>query len=188
MTRDAFLAALRANLHGIPIKAADEIVADFAGHFDEGRAEGRSDEDIAAGLGDPARLARELRAEAGLKRWDQERSFSAAAAAILAILSLGAIDVLILFPVLLVIISLMFAFSCVSAALILAGLAMVLASPFGAMMGFMGSLPQAILFGIGMFSGGMALGALLILIGMGMTDLLMRYGRFHMRLLKPFTT
>ena len=57
MTRDAFLTALRANLHGIPIKAADEIVADFAGHFDEGRAEGRSDEDIAAGLGDPARLA-----------------------------------------------------------------------------------------------------------------------------------
>jgi uncharacterized membrane protein len=184
MTRDAFLAELRANLRGIPIKAADEIVADYASHFDEGRAEGRAEEDIAAGLGDPARLARELRAEAGLKRWDQERSVSAAAAAVLAILSLGAIDVLILLPVLMVVVSVMFAFVCVAAALIVAGLAMLL---FGAFMGFMGGLPQALLCGLGFFSGGLSLGALQILIGIGLTNLMMRYGRFHVRLLKPAT-
>jgi uncharacterized membrane protein len=185
MSRSAFLAALRANLQGIAPKTADEIVADYASHFDEGLAEGRSEDDIAAGLGDPARLARELRAEAGLKRWDQERSVSAAAAAILAILSLGAIDVLILFPVLLAVLSLMFAFACVSAALIVAGLALILIAPFGGMAGFIGSLWQALLGGIGCFAGGLSLGAALVLIAMGLTNLLMRYGRFHVRLLKP---
>jgi uncharacterized membrane protein len=185
MSRSAFLTALRANLRGIPPKAADEIVADYASHFDEGVAEGRSEQDIAAGLGDPARLARELRAEAGLKRWDQERSVSAAAAAVLAILSLGAIDVLILFPALLVVISLMFAAACVAAAFVVAGLVIVLVSPFHGIVG--GGFFSGLLGGIGFFSGGLSLGALVSLCAIGLTNLLIRYGRFHVRLIKPVT-
>jgi uncharacterized membrane protein len=183
MSRAAFLAALQANLRGIPPKAADEIVADYASHFDEGVAEGRSEEDIAAGLGDPARLARELRAEAGLKRWDQERSASAAAAAVLAILSLGAIDLLILFPVLLVVISAMFIAGCVAAGLVLAGIVILAASPFHGIVA--GGLFKGLLGGVGFFSGGLSLGALVSLCGIGLTNLMIRYGRFHVRLIKP---
>ena len=183
MSRAAFLAALRENLKGIPPKAADEIVADYASHFDEGMAEGRSEQDIAAGLGDPARLARELRAEQGLKRWDQERSVSAAAAAVLAILRLGAIDVLILFPILLVVISLMFAFACVAAALVVAGLVIVLISPFHGF--FNGGFFAGMIGGVGFFASGLSLGALVSLCGIGLTNLMIRYGRFHVRLIKP---
>ena len=43
-------------------------------HFSEGRVAGRSEDEIAAALGDPVRLARELRAEAGFKRWESERT------------------------------------------------------------------------------------------------------------------
>lgn len=43
----------------------EEILADYRLHFEEGRAEGRSEEDIARGLGDPRILAREFRIEAG---------------------------------------------------------------------------------------------------------------------------
>ncbi|MDB5459927.1 MAG: hypothetical protein JWO72_1668 [Caulobacteraceae bacterium] len=183
MSRSAFLAALRANLRGIAPKTADEIVADYASHFDEGLAEGRSEQDIAAGLGDPARLARELRAEAGLKRWDQERSVSAAAAAVLAILSLGAIDVLILFPVLLVVLSLMFAAACVAAAFVVAGIVIVLVSPFHGIVS--GGFLLGLIGGIGFFSGGLSLGALVSLCGIGLTNLMIRFGRFHVRLIKP---
>jgi uncharacterized membrane protein len=178
MTRDAFLMALRANLRGLPPRSVDEIVADYASHFDEGLAAGRQEQDIASALGDPARLARELRAEAGIKRWDQERSVSAAAAAVIAILSLGAIDVLILLPVLLVVVAVLFVFACVSAALIVVGLIMLIASPFGDFL-------HHLLCGLGMVSGGLSLGALAILLSMGLTNLLMRYGRFHVRLIKP---
>ncbi len=178
MTKDGFLAALRANLRGLPPRAIDEIIADYASHFDEGLAAGRPPADIAAALGDPARLARELRAEAGLKRWDEERSVSAAAGAIIAILSLGAIDVLILLPVLLAVLGVMFGFVCFAAALVVVGLVFLIISPF--VHGLHG-----LLFGTGLLSGGLSLGALLILIGMGLTNLLIRYGRFHIRLLKP---
>jgi uncharacterized membrane protein len=181
MTREAFLGALRANLRGVPPKIAEEIVADYASHFDEGIAAGRRPEDIAAAMGDPARLARELRADAGLKRWDEERSVSAAAAAVLAILSLGAIDVLILLPLLLAVFSVLFAFVCVAAALVVFGLVVFIISPFGPF----GPVLRALLAGIGMFTGGLSLGALVILLSIGLTNLLIRYGRFHVRLIKP---
>jgi hypothetical protein len=43
----------------------EEILADYRLHFEEGRADGRSEEDIARALGDPRILAREFRIEAG---------------------------------------------------------------------------------------------------------------------------
>jgi uncharacterized membrane protein len=182
MTREAFLSALRANLRGVPARVADEIVADYASHFDEGAAAGRGEEDIATGLGDPARLARELRAEAGLRRWDQERSVSAGAAAILAILSLGAIDILILLPVLLTVVCLMFAFGCVAAVMVTAGFVMLAVAPFHL---FGGGFLPALLGGLGFLSGGLSLGALVVLGCIGLSNLLIRFGRFHVRLIKP---
>ncbi|HKU99815.1 MAG TPA: DUF1700 domain-containing protein, partial [Vineibacter sp.] len=69
MTRAAFLASLRSGLSGLPAADIDDILADYASHFDEGLAAGRSEDDVAAALGDARQLARELRAEAGLRRW-----------------------------------------------------------------------------------------------------------------------
>jgi uncharacterized membrane protein len=184
MTRDAFLAALRANLRGIPSKAADEIVADYASHFDEGEAHGRTAAEIAEALGDPARLARELRAEAGIQRFDQERSVSAAAAAILAILSLGAIDVLILFPILLAVFCVLFAFVCVAAAFTVAGLVMLVVTPFRLLSH---DFLQCLFAGLGFLGGGLSIGSLVVLGTMLISNTLIRYGRFHMRLIKPVT-
>lgn len=184
MTKDAFLASLRAHLTGVSAATADDIVADYASHFDEGLAAGRKEEDIAAALGDPARLARELRAQAGLKRWEEERSPSAAAGAILAILSLGAIDLLILLPLLMVLCSLLFAFACVSAALAVAGVIVLLVSPFSILGG---AFFHMLLTGVGLTSAGVSIGALIGLASIGLINFLIQYGRFHMRLIKPIT-
>src|SRR6185369_10201476 len=100
MTRQAFMARLREGLAGLPAQTVADIVADYETHFADGVAAGRSEEDVAAALGDPGRLARELRAEAGLKAWEENRNPSGAAAAVFAVLGLGAIDILVLLPVL----------------------------------------------------------------------------------------
>ena len=46
-----------------------------------GIAAGRTEAEVASALGDPVRLARELKAEAGIQRWHQEKNPSAAAGA-----------------------------------------------------------------------------------------------------------
>ena len=63
-------------------------------------AEGRSEAEIAAALGDPVRLARELRAEAGLRRWETARTPANFFAAMFGFLALIAVDFMFLLPLL----------------------------------------------------------------------------------------
>src|SRR6185503_1908871 len=74
MTKSEFLDTLYRRLGGLPPSEIDDVMADYAQHFADGSAAGRSEAEIAAALGDPARLARELRAEMGLRRWEEERT------------------------------------------------------------------------------------------------------------------
>ena len=100
MNKAAFLRILRDGLAGLPGQDIDEIVGDYGAHFDEGLAAGRSEQDIATALGDPRRLARELRAETGLRRWENHHSLRNSASALLALGGLAAVDILLLLPLL----------------------------------------------------------------------------------------
>ena len=51
-------------------------------------------------LGDPMRLARELRAEVGFRRWEQNRNAGNFLGVVLALLGLATIDFIILLPLL----------------------------------------------------------------------------------------
>ena len=108
MTRADFLARLKRGLVGLPTSTAADILNDYEAHFDDGKAAGRSEAEVASALGDPDRLARELKAEAGVKRWTQEQTPSAAAGAVFAVLGLGAIDIIILLPILMGVIGTLF--------------------------------------------------------------------------------
>jgi len=182
MTRQAFIARLRDGLRGLPPQTIAEIVADYETHFADGEAAGRTEAEVVDALGDPGRLARELRAEIGLKRWEAERSPSGAAAAIFAVLGLGALDLFILLPVLMTIGGVLFGGAVAAIAGLFAGGAMFAAGPFT---DFPGGPPAAILGGLGVMSGATALGAVVALITVGIVNGLVWYGRLHYRLLKP---
>lgn len=64
MTKAEYLEELRTGLEErfTPGETAD-ILDEYAGFFDSGREEGRTEEDVAAGLGSPAALVRMLAAE-----------------------------------------------------------------------------------------------------------------------------
>jgi uncharacterized membrane protein len=182
MSRQEFMARLRDGLRELPSKAIDDIVADYEAHFAEGEAAGRSETEVAAALGDPGRLARELRTEAGLKRWETERNPSAAASAVFAVLGLGAIDVLILLPIILSIAGTLFGFSIAAVVCFGAGGVMMAAGPFIAS----GSdIAAVMLAGLGMMAGSASIGAVTALISIGFVNALVWYGRLHMRLLRP---
>jgi uncharacterized membrane protein len=185
MTRDGFISALREGLQGAAPTLVGEVVADYEAHFAEGVAAGRSEADVAAALGDPRRLARELRAEAGLKRWESERNPANAAGAIVALIGLGAIDILFLLPVLFAIIGTMIGLFVADIAVFVGGSALV---AFGAFIDGPSNPVAAPLFGLGMMAGSVSAGAVLVLISIALTNALVWYGRLHYRLLKPAMT
>jgi len=185
MNRDAFMARLREGLRGLPPETVDEVVADYETHFAEGIAAGRTEDSVAEALGDPGRLARELKAEAGLKRWEEKRDPAAAAGAIFAVLGLGAVDLLILLPVLVAVGGALFG-------LFVGAIAVFFAGGWTVVGGLTGSLPwvdqapwTVAFVGLGLMSGAVFAAAVLVLAVIGLVNLLVRYGRLHYRLLKP---
>lgn len=182
MTRQAFLDRLRAGLRGLPTSAINDIVADYQAHFAEGVAAGRTEAEISAALGEPDRVIRELRAEAGLKRWEEERNPSAAANAVLAVLGLGAIDVLILLPILLPIAGVLLGLLVAAAICLGVGAVFFAAGPF-----FVHGAPVAaiILGGLGLISTGTCIGCLSSAATIAFVNGLVWYGRLHITILKP---
>ncbi|NSY46807.1 DUF1700 domain-containing protein [Agrobacterium tumefaciens] len=182
MNSEIFLRTLRTRLSGLRPKEIDDIVGDYASHIADGRASGRSEPDIVGALGDPARLARELRAEAGLKRFEDHGSLANLLTAILALAGLAMFDVLFLIPLLLIatIITIGIAF-----ALLLSGIAGA-NTIYGSLFGGVAPLFEAAL----QFVGGLSLvfclifGSILLTAALGLfVRFLGRYARFHFHLL-----
>ena len=182
MMRAEFMSRLKAGLVGLPTTAAADILNDYHAHFDDGRDAGRSEAEVAAALGDPDRLARELKAEAGVQRWRQEQTPSAAAGAVFAVLGLGAIDILILLPLLMGVIGTLFGFFVAVIAVFFAGGVVMVTGPFA---GFPGGGVAAFLAGLGLMAGSVAVGALLSVATIWLVNGLVWFARLHYRLLKP---
>ncbi|MFN3878918.1 MAG: DUF1700 domain-containing protein [Brevundimonas sp.] len=182
MTRAEFIDRLKEGLVGLPTATANDIIADYQTHFDDGIAAGRTEAEVAAALGDPIRLARELKAEAGIQRWHQEKNPSAAAAAVFAVLGLGALDILILLPLLMGVVGTVFGFFIAAIALFICGGVIMVAGPFA---GFPGGPFAAILMGLGLMAGSVFIGALLAIFTIWLVNGVVWFARLHYRLLKP---
>jgi len=182
MTRQAFMARLREGLRGLPAQTQAEILADYEAHFAEGDKAGRSEQEVADALGDPGRLARELRAEAGLKRWEETRSASSAGAAVFAVLGLGALDLIFLLPILMGVAGAIIGIAIALIAVFFAGGALFAAGPFA---NLPGGPAAAMLGGLGLMAGAASAGAVLTIVTIGLVNALAWYGRLHYRLLKP---
>lgn len=182
MTRAEFISRLKKGLVGLSAPAAAEIVADYEAHFDAGAADGRSEAEVAAALGDPDRLARELRAEAGARRWNQEPGASSAAGAVFAIIGLGAIDILILLPIVLPLFGSLIAVLVSGVAVFLSGGFVLVAGPFLAPPG---GPAVALLAGIGVMGLGIFMTALCAVFVKWLIDATVWYARLHYRVLKP---
>jgi uncharacterized membrane protein len=186
MTRAEFVGQLRRALAGMAPKEIDDIVADYSAHFDEGVAAGRSEQDVASALGDPQRLARELRAEAGLRRWEAQRTPGALIGAVVGLGGMLALDIFILLPVLFAFGVFAFVMGVLLFAGGVAGLGLLLSGLLhwdG--LGTVALAASRTLAGIGLLGGSVGGGALLWLVLEGLVKLLGRYARLHYQLLKP---
>ena len=182
MTRAVFITRLRRGLAGLPVTTIADIVADHEAHFADGQAAGRTEAEVAAALGDPDRLAREMRAEAGLKSWEEKKTPSNAMGAIIALIGLGALDVMFLLPLLMGVLGVLFGFLVAVVTMFVAGGFVFAAGP---LTGPPGGPITAFLAGLGLMGLATCFGALLTLVTIGVFNAVVWYARLHYRLLKP---
>ncbi len=183
MTRTEFLDTLRRRLSGMSAEEVDDVIADYESHFAEGMAAGRGEDEIAAALGDPIRLARELRAESGFRRWEAERTPANFMSVLFGLLALLAVDFVLLLPVL----AILFFFSLIAAivalSLCLAGVVLIVNLPDWGSDALMDHSLVRITGGISMLGFGVGGGALLLMLGDWLVRVLGRFARLHYTLL-----
>ena len=183
MSRALFLARLRQGLKGLSPDEIDDIVMDYEAHFNDAMAAGRSEQDVAASLGDALQLGKELRAETKLRRWETRRSPRTFVQAGLGLVSLQAFNIFILLPVL-------------AGLLLCAGIATYVLYLVGStgihLMGGLlsgnGNVLVPALVGAGLICGVVGVGSAIALLLDGGLRLLSRYMRLNYRLLKPGET
>lgn len=182
MTKTEFLNSLRHRLAGMSPDEIDDVIVDYAAHFAEGRAAGRSEEEIAEALGDPLRLARELRAEAGLRRWEEERSPASFFSVLFAFLALIAVDFVFLLPLIGSLLLAAFVIAIVLIALCVAGIVLLAKVLSWEGLFALKSITRG-LYGMGLLGVGIGGGALLLMALDYAVRMLGRFARLHYTLL-----
>jgi uncharacterized membrane protein len=182
MTRDAFLRTLRLALKGLPPHEIDEIVADYDAHFAESGPSGRSEHDVAAALGDPAKIARELRADIGLRRFEADWSLPNMVAAMMALAGLAFVDIFFLLPLFIITIFVVFGLAVALVAIGGVGVKIIFTTLLFHFGGPITPVIARLLIGGGLVSCLIGGGALLLMgLGMGIR-ILGHYARLHFRL------
>ena len=180
MSRTLFIARLRQGLKGLAPDEIDEIVMDYEAHFSDAIAAGRNEIDVAASLGDALQLGNELRAEAKLRRWEEQRTPGTFFQASLGLIGLQAFNIFILLPVILAL---------AACALVTAYVLYIVGATglhlLGGLLSGNGNVLVPSLVGLGLIAGVVGIGSLLaLLLGSGL-GMLGRYVRLNYRLLKP---
>lgn len=185
MNKDIFLQSLRRGLKGLSLAEIEDIVGDYTAHFAESEASGRQQAEVAAALGNPSRIARELRANSGLRRFEERRTIPNMLAALMGLVVFAIFDVFILLPLLAVA---CFITLCLAIGLIAAsgfGLKMMVSTIVFTSGEILSATMGHLLFGAGLISCSLGAGALLLLAMGGAIRILGQYARLHFRLVKP---
>ncbi len=153
---------------------------DYEAHFSDAAEAGRSEADVAASLGDPLQLGQEIAAESKLRRWEKRRSPHNFLRAGFALAGLQTFNLLVVLPVLAAILFLRRGI----AAYVLyeigrTGLHLLIGLASGN-----GTVLLPALVGLGLISGVIGMGSLILLLLDSGLRLLGRYVRMNYRLLK----
>lgn len=121
MEKSEFLERLSARLKDLPDDEVQEIIGDYEEHFAAGVEAGRTETAIAAALGDPDEIGKQLCAASHLKTAEQTGSFAALCRAALATFGLGLFNFCIALVPIVVAASIIFAIFVTGVSLALGG-------------------------------------------------------------------
>jgi uncharacterized membrane protein len=110
MNRNEFMTKLQNTLGNISAASKEEILYDYREHFEIGLEQGKTEEEICSGLGDPRAIAKQYRVEYMVRQADTDKSAVNVMRAIFAALSLGFINLVFMLPILGVVVGILAAF------------------------------------------------------------------------------
>ena len=184
MNEKRFSKMLARNLRGVTREERREILADYVEHFRVGRAEGKTDSEIAAQLGDPVEIAREYDTAArGVERPGKEPRPRRVVAGALTALLLWAFNILVVIWPLLALAIVLGVLWFVSWVPFYSGYTLASTSSEVARTYGFGGLSQA--FGpVGLFAFGVFYVALMLLVSRGYGWLVSRYIGLNRRVVR----
>lgn len=128
MKKKTFIKHLRNELSSLPEQEVNDIITDYEEYFSEGKAHKRSEDDIAEGLGDPKKLAKQLKAEYHIKAAKEHANVRNITKAILASISLGLFNLIIVLGPVLAVMAVFIALYATTLSLWIASIAVFVAS------------------------------------------------------------
>ena len=189
MTQKQFMVTLKKSMSGLPEAEKRGILSDYEEHFTIGQQKGKSEEEIAQALGNPKTIGTTIRIDALLQEKEEGYSATTVFRVILAGLSLGLFNIIIVIGPYLGLVAVVISLWAAALSLGLSGvaaiLALILAPIFPATFSIAGLNIAFLIFAS---IGASALG-LLSLIGMWrlsrwFLDLSVKYVRFNLRIIK----
>ena len=130
MNKKEFLDNLSKYLRGIPEEDEKDIVSDFEEHFEMGKKEGRTEEDLAKSLGDPKALANQLRASLTVAQAEKETTAVNITRAVFASLGLGFFNLIFVLGPFITVLGLLLAFFITAISITAAGIVGLLGTIF----------------------------------------------------------
>lgn len=170
MNKNEFLNQLDAALRGLTYQEKQEIMADYTEHFRAGAEQGKSEEEIAAALGNPRSIAKAYRADYMVEQARNKMSAGNIFRAVLAVLSLGFFNVVFVLGPFLGLLGALIGLWAVGAAIAIAG-------PAGAVFVMASLIYPHLVFGLGTMS---AIALAFILIGLGALGVLACIGLYYL--------
>jgi uncharacterized membrane protein len=109
MTKNEFIQKLEVELKSAPKETRLDIIADYEEHFEAGLSEGKTEAEIAKKLGDPVKIANEIKALEAIENVKENFSLTNLFKLLITLSSLGLFNIIFLFPYLFSVFMLMLA-------------------------------------------------------------------------------
>lgn len=123
MNEKKFLQILKNELSGMPKEEVSDILFDYREHFSMGKADGKSEDEIAQALGNPTALARKYKAEYYVETAENSQTAGNLFRAVLATLGLGFFNLVFVLGPFIALTALIFALFALSAGTVISGIA-----------------------------------------------------------------
>lgn len=192
MTKEKWLEKLKKGLTGLTKEEIEDIMADYKEYFYDALEKGRTEEEVTNSLGEPLKLAKQLKADSRIKTAQANMNPKNVLKAIFAIVTLSLFNLIIMLGPITAIIGLIFGGAVAGLGILGGGII----SFFGILLfgssaltgiGFSLTLPLALLLGLCLSSLGILILILDFWFGKWVFNLLVKYFKFNFDIVRKTT-